>query len=247
MVGSGRSNMKTSRAAAGRLGYAAPNMQLTAELLSGQLAVRSETSVLTALSAFQQDNITLIDEAYDKSAGKGGEDTGSSGSDGPDRGPASNKSLPQGVKPVTTFGSKVVREILGFEGGIGGIGDRSGPSDHPSGYAIDVMVGTNKEHGDQIADFFYHNREVLRVKYIIWYEKIASSKENWKWRPYTRYASQPSNDTLQHRDHPHISFERVDAPTTNDKLYWPSGRQAMWPGQTPAANPNAPMGNIGGI
>lgn len=139
----------------------------------------------------------------------------------------SKKSLPAGVKPVTRFGAQVCREILGFDGTIGGMRQGPGTSDHITGHAIDVMVGygnaRQKQQGDLIAKFFYHNRVALRVKYIIWYEEIASSRQNWKWRYYDAKKTLGRTDpTGKHLDHPHISFLQGPAPS-NPKLEWPDG------------------------
>ena len=139
----------------------------------------------------------------------------------------STKAVPSGVKPVTRFGSQVVREVLGFNGTIGGMRQGPGTSDHITGHAIDVMVGygnaKQKEIGDMIADFFYHNRVALRVKYVIWYDRIASSRQNWAWRYYdARKALGRTDITARHKDHPHISFNEGPAPN-NPRLEWPDG------------------------
>jgi hypothetical protein len=139
----------------------------------------------------------------------------------------SKKPLPAGVKPVTRFGAQVCREILGFNGTIGGMRQGPGTSDHITGHAIDVMVGygkaRQKQEGDMIAQFFYHNREALRVKYVIWYDQIASSRQNWKWRYYDAKKTLGRTDpTGRHLDHPHISFLQGPAPS-KPKLEWPDG------------------------
>lgn len=103
--------------------------------------------------------------------------------------------------------ARILRE-MGFDGTIHGYSPREG-GDHPRGLALDVMVPLTPEGrqiGNTVASFFLQHRDQLQVKYIIWYEKTASGRTGWSWVPYTRYADQPNNDTLQHRDHPHISF-----------------------------------------
>lgn len=139
----------------------------------------------------------------------------------------STKALPAGVKPVTRFGAQVCREVLGFNGTIGGMREGPGTSDHITGYAIDVMVGygkpRQKEQGDMIADFFHYNHTALRVKYVIWYDRIASSKQNWAWRYYDAQKTLGRTDpTGRHLDHPHISFSQGPAPS-NPRLEWPDG------------------------
>lgn len=168
-------------------------------------------------------------DGFDSTGAATGDNSGSINWGGFDRKgiTPSKKSLPSGVKPVTRFGAQVCREILGFNGTIGGMRKGPGTSDHITGHAIDVMVGygkaSQKQQGDMIAKFFYHNREALRVKYIIWYEEIASSRQNWKWRYYDAKKTLGRTDpTGKHLDHPHISFLQGPAPS-NPKLEWPDG------------------------
>ena len=110
--------------------------------------------------------------------------------------------VPAGLRPNAARGAAIVRDRFGFTGTIGGLGHRSGPSDHPHGNAIDVMTNSNRTQGRQIAEYFRQNHDQLGVKYVIFEQRIASSRNNWAWRPMADRGSPTAN----HMDHPHISF-----------------------------------------
>lgn len=119
-----------------------------------------------------------------------------------------SKSIPGGLMSNTSRGARVVRD-MGFGGTIGGIGQRGYKSDHPHGNAIDVMTGLSK-HGNRsgwaIANHFHANRGNLKVKYIIFDNRIASAVDNWRWRPYNSTPDGNTSPTALHEDHVHISF-----------------------------------------
>ena len=111
------------------------------------------------------------------------------------------RGIPDGLRPNAANGARVVRE-MGFTGTIGGLGHRSGKSDHPHGNAIDVMTHGNVQQGRQIAEHFRQNHDSLGVKYVIYQQQIASPRTGWQWRPMEDRGSPTAN----HMDHPHISF-----------------------------------------
>lgn len=86
------------------------------------------------------------------------------------------------------------REVLG-------VGSRGGTSDHPGGYALDIMTRS----GDPIAECVRQNRGDLGVSYVIWDGRIdtGSGWEDMEDR---------GGDTANHRDHVHISFDRAAEP-----------------------------------
>lgn len=96
--------------------------------------------------------------------------------------------------------------------GIGTVGSRSITSDHPWGKALDIMVTRPGMYnykqpagialGNEIADWFVQNPNVFGTKYVIWRDRITSGGG---WKPYG-HPSGARNDTLQHRDHPHVSL-----------------------------------------
>ena len=114
--------------------------------------------------------------------------------------------LDKGLKRNAARGAAIAR-AFGFGGTIHGVGARGNASDHPHGNAIDIMVGDDREYGNQIAAYFVANAEALGVKYVIWHDRIWSvGRADEGWRPYVHPSGNTSNPTLAHRDHPHISF-----------------------------------------
>lgn len=123
-------------------------------------------------------------------------------------GKPSGASVPSGLSQWTSAGARVARQ-LGFSGTIGGIGGRGYKSDHPTGHAIDLMTGLSaagKRNGWALANYYHSNRGKLRVKYIIFDGRIASSVDNWRWRHYGSTPDGNTSATALHKDHVHISF-----------------------------------------
>ena len=100
---------------------------------------------------------------------------------------------------VQTVGNAIECVFPGHD--IGGIGSRSGASDHPGGYALDVMT----RDGDAIADCIIDNAGALGVSYAIWDQRINTGS-GWKGM------EDRGGDTANHRDHVHISFDRGADP-----------------------------------
>lgn len=90
---------------------------------------------------------------------------------------------------------------------IGGVYGGSVPgSDHPIGKALDVMIANYLSaagiaQGTSVADWFVGNPNAFGTKYVIWRDRI---NQGGSWAPYQHPSG--SNDTLQHRDHVHLSF-----------------------------------------
>lgn len=81
--------------------------------------------------------------------------------------------------------------------------------DHPRGLALDFMIDniTNGVSvGSSLAAYGIANKERLGVTYIIYNMQIASSKQNWAWRP---YVTSIRTGDWQHKHHVHMSFEAV--------------------------------------
>lgn len=133
--------------------------------------------------------------------GTGGEpsstmEAGSAG-DYPTTGSRGNYRLP-GVRAHVL---EATNEIGGRYGvtTVFGVGERSGRSDHPYGLATDLMVGNNRSQGDAIAAYAVANASRLRIKYVIWQQRIW---QNGSWSS----MADRGNATANHRDHVHISF-----------------------------------------
>ncbi len=90
---------------------------------------------------------------------------------------------------------------------IGGVYGGSVPgSDHPIGKALDVMIANYLSaagiaQGTSVADWFVGHPNAFGTKYVIWRDRI---NQGGSWAPYQHPSG--SNDTLQHRDHVHLSF-----------------------------------------
>jgi hypothetical protein len=75
---------------------------------------------------------------------------------------------------------------------------RAGPSDHPAGLALDLMV--DRATGDKLADYVLDHFDELAAKYLIWERRINDGSG---WRP----MEDRGNPTANHEDHVHVSFE----------------------------------------
>lgn len=111
-----------------------------------------------------------------------------------------------GVKPWVAAAGDLIRKMFGVKD-IGGVGGRPNASDHPKGLALDFMVYQNKALGDRISQYMLAMHEALNVTYLIWYKRIVSAKNGWKWRSYQHPNGPTSNRTLLHMDHVHASFK----------------------------------------
>jgi hypothetical protein len=88
---------------------------------------------------------------------------------------------------------------------IGGKAARGNPtSDHPSGLALDFMVGRNAKLGDLIATYFQQFAGLENVKYIIWKDHLAYVNPRIDWGNIP--VDYTGNVTARHMDHVHISF-----------------------------------------
>ena len=107
-----------------------------------------------------------------------------------------------GVKPhVAAVGDLATRLFGPFAGGIGGVGQRSGVSDHPSGHALDFMTMRNRDQGDKLAKWLSDEHRQMALKYIIWRQRIKSPAGSGWDRMGDR-----GDPTSNHMDHVHASF-----------------------------------------
>lgn len=135
------------------------------------------------------------------------------GEGGGDEDPNVSNALPNVPLSQQAYRGAQEARRLGHTTTIGGTGGRGNQSDHPTGYAIDVMSitpgvkagGEDKILLDQIAAHFIRNHEQLSVKYVIWYKQVANPRTNWEWENYN-HPSGRTDDTALHYDHVHISF-----------------------------------------
>lgn len=75
-------------------------------------------------------------------------------------------------------------------------------SEHRTGLALDLMV-RNKAGGDFVRDYIWRNRARLRLRHVIWWQRITSTVT----RPgVVRKMSDRGNATKNHYDHIHVWF-----------------------------------------
>jgi len=88
----------------------------------------------------------------------------------------------------------------------GGRASRTGGyvSQHPVGLAADLF--SNKSKMDQYANWLAANFNTLKLRYIIWNNRITSSGARG-WRAYTPPAGKPNTPTWRHEDHVHVSVK----------------------------------------
>jgi hypothetical protein len=102
------------------------------------------------------------------------------------------------VKPWVSSAAKFL-SCLYDEPDLIGVAGRGRVSDHPLGLALDLM--TRGAEGDRIAECALRNREALGISYVIWKQRINYGS-GWQRMP------NRGNETENHFDHVHISFER---------------------------------------
>lgn len=102
--------------------------------------------------------------------------------------------------PAVNVYRAVCAEFPGVASAYGGRRVDPG-SDHNSGNAVDVMV--RGKDGDDMMEFLLENRSELRIKYLIWEQKIYGPWTDWKGRP----MEDRGGDTANHFDHVHISVK----------------------------------------
>lgn len=125
-----------------------------------------------------------------------------------------------------------------------GVGYRANESDHPSGHALDFMIGNDMAKGDQIANHLVMYKDYYGIKYVIWKQHIWSTgRASEGWRKMENRGSATAN----HLDHVHASFvtsaqfQNIDdplAPGPLDKMR-PEDEHGIGPGNPLAGIQNA--------
>ena len=121
--------------------------------------------------------------------------------------PASGNTIP--TDPNLQPQAEAFRQEIAAKFGITNIGGyREGdPEDHGKGLAVDVMVPTNSELGDQVAQYAIDNMDRAGISYIIWKQQFYMPVNNI-YGPANTWNQMPDRggDTANHNDHVHISF-----------------------------------------
>lgn len=105
--------------------------------------------------------------------------------------------------------AEAFRQEIAAKFGITNIGGyRAGdPDDHGKGLAVDVMVPTSSQLGDQVAQYAIDNMDRAGISYIIWKQQFYMPVNNI-YGPANTWNQMPDRggDTANHNDHVHISF-----------------------------------------
>ena len=121
--------------------------------------------------------------------------------------PTSGNTIP--TDPNLQPQAEAFRQEIAAKFGITNIGGyRAGdPDDHGKGLAVDVMVPTNSELGDQVAQYAIDNMDRAGISYIIWKQQFYMPVNNI-YGPANTWNQMPDrgDDTANHNDHVHISF-----------------------------------------
>ena len=108
------------------------------------------------------------------------------------------------VEPQTqSAANRVVSEVPGA-GAITIGGTRpsaTDPNGHPSGLALDYMVGSDAALGDAIVEYHIAHWDELGVEYLIWEQRMLSSP-NGSWKP----MADRGGATANHMDHVHVNI-----------------------------------------
>lgn len=104
-----------------------------------------------------------------------------------------------GLGPVLAH-VRTAAQFLGCQFGkptMYGVAGRGGPSDHPSGKAVDFMV--DRATGDALAGCALANKAALGITYVIWRQRINYGS-GWQ------AMEDRGSPTANHYDHVHVSF-----------------------------------------
>ena len=104
---------------------------------------------------------------------------------------------------VQAAANRVVSEVPGADSiTIGGTrASAADPNGHPSGLALDYMVGSDAALGDAIVAFHIAHWNELGVEYVIWEQRILTSPTG-AWKAMADRGSATAN----HMDHPHVNY-----------------------------------------
>jgi hypothetical protein len=108
------------------------------------------------------------------------------------------------VRPAAQAAANaVVSNVPGAAGiTIGGTrASAADPGGHPSGLALDYMVGSNSDLGDAIVAYHIAHWDELGVDYIIWQQRYLGSPGG-AWKQMENRGSATAN----HMDHPHVNY-----------------------------------------
>lgn len=105
-----------------------------------------------------------------------------------------------GLQPIAVLAKRLIHRIWPSITEIGGYRQDAYP-EHPSGRALDVMVGVGNPIGDEVTGWALANDAILPLIHALWKQTV--------WMP--GGATQPMGDrgspTQNHMDHPHLWYQ----------------------------------------
>ncbi|WP_311201246.1 aggregation-promoting factor C-terminal-like domain-containing protein [Dietzia cinnamea] len=105
-----------------------------------------------------------------------------------------------GLQPIAILAKRLIHRIWPSITEIGGYRQDAYP-EHPSGRALDVMVGVGNPIGDEVTSWALANNPILPLIHALWKQTV--------WMP--NGATQPMGDrgnpTQNHMDHPHLWYQ----------------------------------------
>jgi hypothetical protein len=106
------------------------------------------------------------------------------------------------VKPqAQAAADAVVSNVPGLTTIGGTRASAADPDGHPSGLALDYMVGSDAALGDAVVAYHIAHWDELGVAYIIWQQRMLSSPTG-SWKQMENRGSATAN----HMDHPHVNY-----------------------------------------
>jgi hypothetical protein len=103
----------------------------------------------------------------------------------------------KGAQVDTIAVAEAAQQLFGIND-IGMFRSADGYNEHASGEAADVMVGSNKSMGDQVAQYFLQNAAQFGVQYVLW--------QQTQWNPDGTKSKMGDrgSPTANHMDHVHV-------------------------------------------
>ncbi|AVD99534.1 tape measure protein [Gordonia phage Boneham] len=110
------------------------------------------------------------------------------------------------LKPAAILARRNIHKYWPMIGEIGGYRPSDPYPDHPSGLALDVMVGVGNPVGDEVNDWLHRNMVPLALNYTIWkqFYKPAGGGGN--------LMGDRGDPTQNHMDHVHALFNNNGVP-----------------------------------
>lgn len=112
-----------------------------------------------------------------------------------------------GVEPYVGIVGAHIQDKFGVTD-VKGKADREGASEHPKGLALDFMTNTGNVDGDDIRDYLLDRAEDFGIIYVIWQQTLYVPGEE------PEEMEDRGDDTANHRDHVHVSFNDEPGPVT---------------------------------